>query len=65
MQKGVPDASSSFPKTKDVTTWHADVATNSATFVAVNTKIANAQEIMLNEKLLNEKQLSEIIKLNE
>ena len=49
----------------DVTTWHADVATSSATFVAENTKIANAQEIMLNEKLLNEKQLSEIIKLNE
>ena len=44
MRKGVPGASSSSSKTKDATTYHVDVTTNSATFVAENTKIANAQE---------------------
>ena len=38
----------------DVTTWHADVATNSATFVVENTKIANAQEKKKHVMLLNE-----------
>ena len=49
----------------DVTTWHVDVVTNSATFVVENTKIVNAQEMKLHVKSLNEKELSKDNKLND